>query len=600
VSPAVATSHRPTPRTVAWVALLSAMATSALVLALWGRGQTFSVDEMAYAGRLSEQSLGHALLYPPHDKYLIAAPLLVFQAMLSTVGFDSYGPYEALAIALELLSAFLFFLLARRRVGNLLAVPPTVLLLFFGFGWTQMSTAITGLMALAAGLATLLVLTPESRRGNLAAAVLLTICLASHPSGLAFVAAAAVLIGLRPAPQRWRSAWVFLAPTALYAAWWMFLRPPATTSWETRVSTLASFVAQSWTASTAAASGLAGVIDGSAYDHTLGWLAAALLFALVVFGVATHARRLPPSFWAAGTAMLTLWVITGLPRGNPSVAFLQPVADVPRYLYPGTVLLLLVLVELAGAVRLPNWGAWLATGVVALGIAANLDYLHDSRAQARTLDQTVRAAFGATEIAAGTVRTTFQPFGPLYPSAGTYLDTVRAFGSPAYTPAEQADGSAQVRQRADSALFRAMRLGLAPISRPSSNNGEPPRVETALQGRSGTAAGCLKLRPTRSHGSFVGKPSVMLPSPVNGPATPALAEVTLPPGGVSIAADRLAEVGLRVGRFADSPAVPLEMLQAGRAASLAIPEDGVALPWKLVVYSRRAVTLCGLGAGDNA
>jgi hypothetical protein len=84
--------------------------------------------------------------------------------------------------------------------------------------------------------------------------------------------------------------------------------------------------------------------------------------------------------------------------------------------------------------------------------------------------------------------------------------------------------------------------------------------------------------------------------PLRGSATaPALAEVTLPPGGVSISAARIADVGLRIGRFADLPAVPLKTPAAGRAASLAIPTDGVALPWKLIVYSREPVSLCGLG-----
>jgi hypothetical protein len=575
-----------------------AMVGSAIVAAYWGRGHTFGLDEMAYARRLSEQSLGHALVYPPSNGYMIAAPLLVYKLMFETIGLGSYPPYRAVSIALEIVCAGLFFLLARRRVGDLWAVPPTVLLLFFGYGWEELLTAerIPGLMALATGLGTLLVLTRQTRRGDGAAAVLLTISLASHPSGLAFVPAAAVLILFRSTPERWRSAWVFLGPAALYAAWYLFLRLPATTPTQTRVSELASFVGQSWTATIAAVSGLAGVLDGSAYHHALGWLAGAFLFVLVTAGVATRARRLPPSFWAAAAAILTVWVITGVTRGNALITIYRP-ADAPRYLYPAAFLLLLLLVELAGAVRLPAWGAWAATGVLALGLVANLDRLHDAGNQSRFTAESIRAAFGATEIAATNVRPAFAPAGFLYPSAGEYANIVRAFGSPAYTPPELAETSPRVRQRADSALLGAMRLRLRPAHPRSSEPVLSPQLETALQGISRTAGGCLKLRPARGAASFAPHPYVLPPPSVGGSASiPALAEVTLPPGGVSIVADRIADVGLRLGRFADSPTLPLKTPRSGGAASLAIPEDSVALPWKLVVYSRRPVTLCGLGS----
>jgi hypothetical protein len=589
-------AFRPSPRTLAFALVGVAMVGSAIVAAYWGRGHTFGLDEMAYARRLSEQSLGHALVYPPSNGYMIAAPLLVYKLMFETIGLGSYPPYRAVSIALELLCAGLFFLLARRRVGDLWAVPPTVLLLFFGYGWEELLTAerIPGLMALATGLGTLLVLTHETRRGDAAAAVLLTISLASHPSGLAFVSGAAVLILFRAPPERWRSAWVFLGPAALYAAWYLFLRLPGTTPTQTHLSELASFVGQSWTATTAAVSGLAGILDGSAYHHTLGWLAGALLFVLVAAGVATRARKLPPSFWAAAAALLTLWVITGVTRGDALITFYRP-ADAPRYLYPAAFLLLLLVVELAGAVRLPAWGAWAATGVLALGLVANLDRLHDAGNQSRLTGASIRAAFGATEIAAATVRPAFAPAGFLYPSAGEYLDIVRAFGSPAYSPTELGEASPRLRQVADGTLFGAMRLEARPAHRTPSGRARPLRLEKALQGTAATVGGCLNLKPVPGAAVFAPQPSVLPPPPVMGSASPpALAEVTLPPGGVSVAADRLDDVGMRLGRFADPPALPLKTPRSGDAASLAIPEDRVAVPWKLVVYSREPVSLCGL------
>jgi hypothetical protein len=588
-------------RTVAFAIVGVAMIASAIVLAYWGRGQTFGGDELVYASRLSEQSLGHAMFQPPPHAYLIAAAMFVYKLLFEAIGLSSYAPYRAVAIALELLCAGLFYLLARRRVGNILAVPPTLILLFFGFAAGEVLTAarLPGLMAVAAGLGALLALTPKSRRGDWAAVVLLTISVASHPSGVAFVAAAAVLVLLRPSPERWRSAWTFLVPTLLYAAWWVTLRPSGNPPLQTDLGALASFVGQSWTATTAAVSGVAGVIDGSAYHHVLGWLAGALLFALVAAVVATRARRLPPSFWAAAAALLTLWITTALTRSTFIDIVARP-ADSGRYLYPAGILLLLVLVELAGAVRLPAWGAWAATGVLALGLVANLDRLHDAADEQRSVTRQVRALFGAVEIAAGVVQPDYRPRGLFYATAGKYLDASRAFGSLAYSPEELAGSPPPVKAAADRGLVGAMRLGLRPARDTSSGGTQPPLVERTLQGTARAAHGCVQLQPTAGAAAFAPQPSAPPPPPVEGSASPpALAEVTLPPGGVAIAADRLTEVGLRLGRFADFPTFPLSTLQARHAASLAIPEDGVALPWKLVVYSRRPVTLCGLGAGDK-
>src|SRR5581483_6542847 len=249
------------------------------LLLYWGRGQTLGGDELHYAYRLSAQSLGHAMLYPPPDGYLIAAPLAVYKGLFETAGLGAYWVHRLVAVALVLACAVLFWAVARRAVGDLRALAPTVLLLLFGYGSEMVLTAerIPGLMALAAGLGALAALGRRSPRRVAAAALLLALSLASHPIGVAFAAGVAVLVLARPSPARWRAAWIFAAPAALYAAWWLLLRPPGHNPAQTRLAELASFVGQSWTAATAAISGLAGVLDGPAYHHALGWLAGALL-----------------------------------------------------------------------------------------------------------------------------------------------------------------------------------------------------------------------------------------------------------------------------------------------------------------------------------
>ncbi len=454
-------------------------------------------------------------------------------------------------------------------------------------------------MALAAGLGAFLALARPTLRRDVIAALLLTLALASHPVGISFAAGAAVLALLRPSPGRWLSTWVFLLPSLLFADWWLFVRPSAHNPTQTRLSELAHFVGQSWTAVTAAISGLAGVLDGPAYHHALGWLAAALLLALLGVGAAASWRRLTPQFWAAAAAMLTLWVTTGLTRGNAYLIAFRP-ADQPRYVYPAAFFMLLMLVELAGALRLPSRpgraAALAAAGVLALGLAANIDQLSDIGAQNRRFTQPVRAAYGATEIASKSVSPDFYPLGFFYPRADTYLAAVRAFGSMGYSAADLRSKPANVRSAADRILVEAERVKPRAESALRPGGGQGPQVANAVQGTAREAGGCVSLRPARGARSFAAETAIPPPPSIQGSvAPPALAELTLPPGGIQIAAKRLGAVSVRIGRFASVPRVALIMPRAGRFAFLSIPQDRAALPWKLIVYAPEPVSVCGLG-----
>ena len=573
-----------------------ALVAAAILLAYWGRRQTVHSDELQYAVRLSTQSLGHAMLHPPASGYLIAAPMLVYRALFETFGLGDYAAQRAVAIALLLISAILFYALARRRVGDFVALAPTVLLLFFGYGSDVVLTAdrIPGSMAVAAGLGMFLALDRDSFAGDLVTAILLTLSLASHPTGLAFAVGAAVLVISRPSPWRWRSTWVFLVPVALYAAWWFFLRPEGTQPTQNHLSELASFVGQSWTAVTASISGLAGVLDGPAYHHALGWLAAGLLLALVAAGVATRWRRLPPLFWAAAAALLTLWITTAITRGDAVLVAFRP-ADTSRYLYPAAFLMLLLLVELAGAVRLPSWATVVALGVLALGLAANINQLMDAGSQGRRAAEVVRATYGAIEISPTPAPPNFSPLGFIYPAAHRYLAAAEDFGSLGYSATELRSRPARTRLVADRVLLSVEAIGPRLETSPGARAPLAPGLATPLQGTVRNDRGCLRLQPRPGVASFTPQPSV-LPPPITASASPpAIAEITLPPGGaIQMAAKRLGEVALRAGRFADMPTTPLEMPQTGRFASLAAPADGVAMPWRLIMYSRGPVSLCGL------
>src|SRR5919204_1826727 len=209
-------------RWLAWTALAAAMALSATLVWVWGSGLTLIDDEWGYAVRTATQPMLTYLFNPPPGKHLIAVPLLLYAGAFRAFGIASDVPYQLAHIALLLLCAGLFYALARRRVGDLLALFPTTILLFLGPAREVVATPlrIPSLISTAAGLGMLLSLERLDRNVDVLACVLLAISLASLSTGYPFAAAAAVLVLARPSPQRWRRSWVFLVPVGLYALWW--------------------------------------------------------------------------------------------------------------------------------------------------------------------------------------------------------------------------------------------------------------------------------------------------------------------------------------------------------------------------------------------
>jgi hypothetical protein len=576
---------RVSARTMAFAAVGLAMASYALVVGLEGTGQTLKADEWGYVIRGSNP-LGEALFEPPGAKYLLAVPMLFYKGLFETVGIDTYLPYRVLGIVLVVVCAGLFFALARRRVGDLAAVPPTALLLFFGSAWDVVVTPlrVPALMSIAAGLGMLLSLERQDLRGDLAAAALLAISLASHPTSFAFVAAAVVIVLLRPSPERWQRSWVVLGPVVLYAGWWLWVRDPglAASPEPGNVADIPVFVAESLVAVTAAITGLAGVflepgIMGlqAAVDSVLGWVAALVLVAAIGLALTRRSRPLPPTFWAILAALFTLWVATAVAHRDVEM---RPAVS-PRYLYPGGLLLLLLLAELSHGVRLPRAVPWIAGGILAIGLAYNVEQLHRSANGMRARSDEVKAYVGALELARGHVRPEFVAASRSIPSgqltAGAYFEVADEFGSPAHSPADLARRPEPIRREADVVLAQALRLRAHPFSSGRPRDGPPPRVERVTQGESQADSGCARLRP--SGGSVE-------------------AELALPPGGAWLRSKRIEDIALRVGRFANPPGYALTPSPGGSSAVIRIPRDGSPIPWRMLVSAPQAVTVCGLGS----
>jgi len=115
----------------------------AVVVSVWlvfrvTSGQSFAVDELFYYGRVATKDNGLVHFTGPFTPHYLLAPFnghlalggrLVYETVFATIGakYRAFVTIDALGIAA---SATLVFLLARRRLGDLAALAPAILLLF--------------------------------------------------------------------------------------------------------------------------------------------------------------------------------------------------------------------------------------------------------------------------------------------------------------------------------------------------------------------------------------------------------------------------------------------------------------------------------------
>ncbi|MGH2965920.1 MAG: hypothetical protein ACRDMH_11140 [Solirubrobacterales bacterium] len=564
------------PSAVEWWGLVALVILAVVTLLILERGETLKGDELGYAVRVSP--LGDGLFVPPAGKYVIPLPLLVYRGLFATAGLGSYLPYELVGSGFVALNGVLVFLLARRRIGAM-ALAPTAIVLFFGTA-SEVTAAGTlrlpELMSMAAGLGMLLALERRTLTGDVLGALLLAASLFSHPTGLAFGAAGAVLVLMRPSPHRWRSAWVVLAPACAWAIVWLAVRPsggPGSAS----LDQVPGFTLHSLIAVTSAITGATRYVHAIPSQNHIGWALAILLVtgcAAALWARLKNHRPPPTTFWAALVALVVLWAVTALAPGGTRGA------EASRYMYPGGVLLLLVLVELAAGVRLPAWAILAAACVAAVSLVLNADQLRSAAATWRSWSDYIRAEETSLDLAKGKASLGFVPEDPAaQPYVGDHRMILGAlpyyvisdrWGSPAYPPDELLRRPPAVRWAADAVLARALSLKLGAAGPKPKSDAQPPSVSAIAHGRATRDGNCTTLRPAGSQ---------------------LTADLIVPSAGLWIS-------GLGAGaspalhRFGPLAAYPLGSASAGRPASLVIPPDSAPVPWRLQVSARRPVTAC--------
>jgi hypothetical protein len=520
------------PHAATWIAL-GALVLGATALALHlGRSTTFYFDDWTFIQDRRGWDLD--ALFAPHNEHLSLVPVLVYKLLFEVAGIESYTPYRVAGLVVHALVVVLLFLYARRRVGDLAALAAAAVVALLGQAWPDVlwPFQIGFLGSLAAGLGALLALDRRDRRGDVIAAILLTVALASSSLGIPLLAAAAIEVLLRPDRKR---RWPVLAvPAVLYAAWYLNYGGEGHTSADNLFATPA-YVLE-------AAAGAAGALFG------LGpvW-GRPLLIGLVVLLVLA-VRRGILDHWRL-TALIALplvfWVLTGIARADLH----EPAA--PRYLYPGVLFLLLVAVEAARGTRIASRGGAAALLVtLALVTLAHIGALRDGAGYLRDQATELDGALAAMRLAAPhDLQPGFQPAPAVAPQihAAAYLGAVDDLGSPAPSAAALPRLYERAREAADDTLARAYGVRLVPV---------------LVKARAGA---CRR-------------------APV---------DLELPAPGLVIASGG-GTAKVQVRRFADVYR-PAGAVTAGTVWSLTIPRDASSTPWQVRVTGSGPVRICDRG-----
>jgi hypothetical protein len=541
---------------IAWLILATAMCVSATWMMIAGDGLTFVNDDLFYYAQYLVHGTGeirtsHGLEYflAPSNGHLQVLGKLIYRGIFEAFG-ANYAVFRAFDVAGVMICVGLFFELARRRVGPLVALVPCLSLLFLGYAWESFLWAfdLHTIYALALGLGAVLALQRGDRRGDIASCVLLTLSIAMIELGLAFAAGIALSVLIRP--DRLRRAWIFLIPVALYAGWWIWAQhfdQPAIELANVRL--IPATVTRAIAAVAGSVFGLnptgAGVFQPT--TGVTGWGSA--IAALAVAGLVWRIARggVPRTLWVFLSVALVYWVLIALGGRAP---------DSSRYIFVGTLLVFLVAADALAGARLRALGVLAALGVVAFAIPPNVAKLYDGRGPQLNDATTSRVEYAMLDLVRGPIPPEYAPgkdkrvtdlggsvFTPM--PAGDYLEAAERFGHLGMPLEELREQSLQRREIADASLVGALGLALRPAPAPA----EPGACPSSLDGRPGHS---VFFSPPRA-GALLGSRS-----------------------------KRPIEVSL--GRFGKGgPGVRLGKLEPGAWTSLALPPDSAPDRWFVVI-----------------
>lgn len=542
---------------VAAYALLVIAAILSVALGLYlTRGATFGVDEFWYF--LADRGLSPRALLTPHNGNLIVVIRTIYAAV-----FELFGPnyvvfrcLEAVGIAIN---GVLVFILVRARVGPVVALAPTLVLLFLGTSpdVTLSPNGITHVYCVMPGLAALIALDRGSRGGDLLACALLTISVGAFSFGLAVLAGSAVSILLRD--DRWRRIWIAVVPLTLYVAWLVasphFKGPTQLSGAHVRLGNAPQVPGFAVHAAAAVVSAVTGLSHYLPTSHPVGRISYSWGFLILVLAAVAVAHRVYQGrastwFWSFLVIPLAFWTSIQMVIGP------NRFPNSTRYIYAGAIGVVLVASEAARRQRWHRRG-WVAlTAAAALALSANIAELDRASRSLRSSAPFLRAVLTSIDTARDQVRPNFVPpvVGVLIAvggGTGQYLRAVARHGSFAFSVRQLRSQPEAVRGVADAILVEALRIVVVPAGRPASTR------HCTSQSIAGSSSEFVTARP----------PGILIRSATGGT--------------------------VKLARFSSLPRVSVGVLAPGRFGAMALPVDRAPDAWR-VGLPRGRVTVCRL------
>jgi hypothetical protein len=550
----MAWQRRNAPTALMGVALL---ASALLIFALcWDL--TFFQDSWAFL--LDRQGYSADVFLAPHNEHIVVLPMVINKVLLEVFGMTSGRP-EMVAMTMTLLATgALLFVYVRRRVGPWLALMAAVLLLFLGSAWPillwpfeiEFSGAVMG------GLAMLLLLERDDRRGDAWACLMLIVSIGFGSLGISFAAAALVDVFLKRRSRGWSRAYVPFVPLALYVVWYLGWGHEAAHHLTlSNVLMSPQYVFDGFASALDSLAGLSSIpVEGPPEQPEWGRPLLVGLLALVAFG---KWRRpgFSPRLWPVLAAGVSYWLLAAfnfLPgREAPS----------SRYVYAGAVFVLLIAADLLQGLRFSRRALLIFAAGMLLALGPNLAQMRAGANWLQAQSVLTRADTAAMEIARRTIAPSFGLTPELAGTsslfivqAGPYFEAVDEYGSPAYSVEELKAAPEAGRFWADVVLSKAL-----PIS-------------------SLTEAGATANDPDSC---------VTIP----GGVAPGRPDVELPPGVSRIGVAPGAEANLSLRRFAVGQyPVPIDRVAGDSTTVLRIPRDTAAQPWFLHIEAGQPVWVC--------
>lgn len=447
------------PRNPPLLLLAAALAVAAAMILVLTWHYTFLQDTWDFL--INRRTLTADTILTPHNEHIVVIPVLIEWTFLQLFGMESAKPEIFLLLVSLLATATLLFVYLARRVGQWLALFATVLILCLGPAWELLlwPFEVSLIGSVLFGLAMLLALEREDRPGDLLACLFLILSFGFSTLGIPFAVAAFVVVLQSPRELRWRRAYVFLVPLALYAAWYLGWGHEAESHLSAR-NVLASprYVAEAMAVGVGNLFGLGtNPIDGMTEKI---W--GATLLILLVVGLVLFKRRRPgidPRFWPVAAAAAANWFLMAFNQ----MPGRDPVSS--RYQYASCIFLLLLASDLLAGVRLRGRGIAAGAVVTALVIGPNVVVLENGSDFFDNQTVFTRTDTRAIEIARRTVDPSFQlaPEVAGIPAlvditAGKYLEAVDEYGSPAYSLPELEAAAPEARRQADIVLAAALPL----------------------------------------------------------------------------------------------------------------------------------------------